>query len=237
MITYLLRLLLLAFLVLGAITALRRLAGAKHRNKPAPKDKQADLWTGMSEHFEQLDQDLAAAKHWSRDELALAIEQYVFKLQHSDEDNTNLLQRITQQSDTVVPMVLKMLGNPDMQTRLRKEPRGEPALLYVQHYVLPSAFGWGFLYFAIQSRNISLDRWDFFFKAGGGPVLDIGPYYVTNLVQLIGPVTRVACFASTPRARREIVGPRGVLGESAAAGLAHLGVALRDRSGPPAWHA
>lgn len=128
MITYLLRLLLLAFLVLGAITALRRLAGAKHRNKPAPKDKQADLWTGMSEHFEQLDQDLAAAKHWSRDELALAIEQYVFKLQHSDEDNTNLLQRITQQSDTAVPMVLKMLGNPDMQTRLRKEPRGEPAL-------------------------------------------------------------------------------------------------------------
>ena len=45
---------------------------------------------------------------------------------------------------------------------------------------------------------------DFFFKPGGGPVLDIGPYYVTNLVQLIGSVTRVACFASTPRQEREI---------------------------------
>ncbi|MEP5090893.1 MAG: Gfo/Idh/MocA family oxidoreductase, partial [Paracoccaceae bacterium] len=25
---------------------------------------------------------------------------------------------------------------------------------------------------------------DFFFQAGGGPVLDLGPYYITNLVQL-----------------------------------------------------
>ena len=45
---------------------------------------------------------------------------------------------------------------------------------------------------------------DFFFKPGGGPVLDIGPYYITNLVQLIGPVKRVACFATTPRTKREI---------------------------------
>ena len=128
MIIYLLRLLLLAVIVLGTITALRRLAAAKHRNQAAPKDKDADLWTGMSEHFEQLDQDLAAAKHWSHDELALAIEQYIFKLQHSDEDNTNLLHRIKQQSEAAVAMVFSLLANPDMQTRLRKEPRGEPAL-------------------------------------------------------------------------------------------------------------
>ncbi len=31
---------------------------------------------------------------------------------------------------------------------------------------------------------------DFFFQPGAGPVLDIGPYYVTNLIQLIGPVRR-----------------------------------------------
>lgn len=59
---------------------------------------------------------------------------------------------------------------------------------------------------AVMSRG--MEMWhpnpDFFFKPGGGPVLDIGPYYVTNLVQLIGPVTRVSCFASTPRTRREI---------------------------------
>ncbi|MGX9182506.1 Gfo/Idh/MocA family protein, partial [Mesorhizobium sp. BHbdii] len=28
---------------------------------------------------------------------------------------------------------------------------------------------------------------DFFFQPGAGPVLDIGPYYITNLIQLIGP--------------------------------------------------
>ena len=45
---------------------------------------------------------------------------------------------------------------------------------------------------------------DFFFKPGAGPVLDIGPYYVTNLVQLIGPVKRVAAISSTPAPVRTI---------------------------------
>lgn len=35
---------------------------------------------------------------------------------------------------------------------------------------------------------------DFFFQPGGGPVLDMGPYYITNLVQLLGPVRRVAAL-------------------------------------------
>ncbi len=45
---------------------------------------------------------------------------------------------------------------------------------------------------------------DFFFKAGGGPVLDIGPYYITNLIQLVGPVKRVAALATTPAPERTI---------------------------------
>lgn len=45
---------------------------------------------------------------------------------------------------------------------------------------------------------------DFFFQPGGGPVLDIGPYYITNLVQLIGPVKRVAALSSTPAPVRTI---------------------------------
>jgi predicted dehydrogenase len=45
---------------------------------------------------------------------------------------------------------------------------------------------------------------DFFFQPGGGPVLDIGPYYVTDLVQLIGPVKRVAAFATIPAPERTI---------------------------------
>lgn len=45
---------------------------------------------------------------------------------------------------------------------------------------------------------------DFFFKPGAGPVLDIGPYYVTNLVQLLGPVERVAAMSTTPALERTI---------------------------------
>ena len=53
---------------------------------------------------------------------------------------------------------------------------------------------------------------DFFFQPGGGPILDLGPYYISNLVQLIGPVKAVTAMASASFAEREIGnGPR--LGE------------------------
>lgn len=45
---------------------------------------------------------------------------------------------------------------------------------------------------------------DFFFKAGGGPVLDLGPYYITNLINLIGPVKRVAALTSMATPTRTI---------------------------------
>jgi len=51
---------------------------------------------------------------------------------------------------------------------------------------------------------------DFFFLPGAGPVLDVGPYYVTNLIQLIGPVRRVAALTSSATPTRTILteGPR-----------------------------
>lgn len=44
----------------------------------------------------------------------------------------------------------------------------------------------------------------FFFQPGGGPVLDIGPYYVMNLINLIGPVKRVAALSSSATPTRTI---------------------------------
>lgn len=63
----------------------------------------------------------------------------------------------------------------------------------------------------VMSRG--MEHWhpnpDFFFQPGAGPVLDIGPYYITNLIQLIGPVKSVAALAATPRKERVIAnGPR-----------------------------
>ena len=46
---------------------------------------------------------------------------------------------------------------------------------------------------------------DFFFLPGAGPMLDIGPYYVTNLVQLLGPVKRVAALTSAASGTRTIL--------------------------------
>jgi predicted dehydrogenase len=45
---------------------------------------------------------------------------------------------------------------------------------------------------------------EFFYKAGGGPVLDMGPYYVTQLVNLLGPVRRVAGLATIGSPTRTI---------------------------------
>lgn len=47
----------------------------------------------------------------------------------------------------------------------------------------------------------------FFYAEGAGPLLDMGPYYVTALVQTMGPVRRVRSTSSTARpARRVVVG-------------------------------
>ncbi len=45
---------------------------------------------------------------------------------------------------------------------------------------------------------------EFFFKAGGGPILDMGPYYIAQLVNLLGPVKRVAATTSIGNANRTV---------------------------------
>jgi predicted dehydrogenase len=48
-----------------------------------------------------------------------------------------------------------------------------------------------------------------FFQDGAGPLLDMGPYYISAIVALLGPIRRVAGFASVHQPERRImVGPR-----------------------------
>ncbi len=50
---------------------------------------------------------------------------------------------------------------------------------------------------------------EFYYQPGGGPVLDMGPYYVTSLVTLLGPVRRVTARAGQSKQERMIhTGPR-----------------------------
>lgn len=61
--------------------------------------------------------------------------------------------------------------------------------------------------------NHGMENWhpnpDFFFQPGAGPVLDMGPYYITNLVQMIGPVRAVSGMTAASFPTRTISnGPR-----------------------------
>jgi predicted dehydrogenase len=44
----------------------------------------------------------------------------------------------------------------------------------------------------------------FYYAPGGGPMLDMGPYYITELVNLLGPVEQVSGMTARPRDRRTI---------------------------------
>jgi predicted dehydrogenase len=57
------------------------------------------------------------------------------------------------------------------------------------------------------------ERWhpdpEFYYRPGGGPLLDMGPYYLTSLVTMLGPVRRVVGLTSQPTKTRTIgSGPR-----------------------------
>jgi predicted dehydrogenase len=59
----------------------------------------------------------------------------------------------------------------------------------------------------------SHERWhpapEFYYLPGGGPLLDMGPYYLTALVTLLGPVRRVTGMTAMPRGTRVVgSGPR-----------------------------
>ena len=61
--------------------------------------------------------------------------------------------------------------------------------------------------------NHGMEHWhpnpDFFFLPGAGPMLDLGPYYVANLINLLGPVKRVGALTSSASEERVISnGPR-----------------------------
>jgi predicted dehydrogenase len=80
------------------------------------------------------------------------------------------------------------------------------------------------------------ERWhpqpDFYYQAGGGPLFDMGPYYLTALVSLLGPVRRVTGSTRATFPERTIRGgPRA--GERIAVEVpTHLAAVLDFASGP-----
>jgi predicted dehydrogenase len=62
----------------------------------------------------------------------------------------------------------------------------------------------GSAYFACPGHEFWHPDPAFYYDIGGGPVLDMGPYYITQLVNLLGPVAKVQALSLTPHAERPI---------------------------------
>lgn len=62
----------------------------------------------------------------------------------------------------------------------------------------------GTAYFACPGHEFWHPDPAFYYDVGGGPVLDMGPYYITQLVNLLGPVARVHALSVTPALERPI---------------------------------
>ena len=54
----------------------------------------------------------------------------------------------------------------------------------------------------------------FFFLPGGGPMLDLGPYYIAALINLLGPVRRVAALTNAATPTRLVTAEGPVKGQS-----------------------
>lgn len=68
---------------------------------------------------------------------------------------------------------------------------------------------WGYAQFATEGPQGWHPDPEFLFSPGGGPLLDVGPYYLTMLAHAFGPVARVYAAAATAQQTRTIgAGPR-----------------------------
>ncbi len=80
------------------------------------------------------------------------------------------------------------------------------------------------------------ERWHpnpgFYYLRGGGPVLDMGPYYVTDLVNLLGPVARVAAITARGRPTRTITSQPLAGREIPVEVATHAAATLAFHSGP-----
>ncbi len=68
----------------------------------------------------------------------------------------------------------------------------------------------------------------FYYQPGGGPVLDMGPYYLTMLVNLLGPVRQAMALSSIGLAERVITAPGPTSGTSFPVGTPTTVMALLE---------
>ena len=87
---------------------------------------------------------------------------------------------------------------------------------------------------AMLSRG--MEHWHpdptFFYKPGAGPLFDMGPYYLTALVSLLGPVARVSAGARASFPTRRVTSPPGPERDIPVETPTHVAAVLELASGP-----
>lgn len=73
---------------------------------------------------------------------------------------------------------------------------------------------------------------DFFYQPGGGPLFDMGPYYLTALISLLGPFARVSAIARAAFPERVIESGSRRGRHIAVTTPTHIAATLELRSGP-----
>ncbi|MDE0110835.1 MAG: Gfo/Idh/MocA family oxidoreductase, partial [Albidovulum sp.] len=143
-------------------------------------------------HFEVSQQILEAGKHvYSEKPLALSLE------------DGKSLQNLAQESGLRIGSAPDtFLGGAHQQARIRIDEGKIGTVISGTAYFM----------------NHGMEHWHpnpgFFYLPGGGPILDIGPYYITNLIQLIGPIRRVASLTTTACDTRTVLADGPIKGKT-----------------------
>ncbi|MDE0306420.1 MAG: Gfo/Idh/MocA family oxidoreductase [Albidovulum sp.] len=143
-------------------------------------------------HFEVSQQILEAGKHvYSEKPLALSLE------------DGKSLQNLAQESGLRIGSAPDtFLGGAHQQARIRIDEGKIGTVISGTAYFM----------------NHGMEHWHpnpgFFYLPGGGPILDIGPYYITNLIQLIGPIRRVASLTTTACGTRTVLADGPIKGKT-----------------------
>jgi len=166
----------LAVIIVVAWLVIRRLR-TRQPGEPGSRDvaKDPDLFTEMQQHFDQIQDAREQAKHWSRDEVGLAVEVYLFKIPHSDDDQ-DLGSQLAQQPEVTATLVRDTLRNRDMQTRLQKRERDETPWVRACKLLdnAPSADNVAFVRRVLDdpSEDVRMEAWHWLAKIGSDDVID-----------------------------------------------------------------
>lgn len=169
------RLLAALVLVAWAMWVVRRRNQRRAAEAARDTNGERDLFGEMQAHFALLEDGREKARYWSDGEVRLAVEHYLFKIVHSDEDD-DLGEQLRQQPERTAQHVRRTLRDPDLQTRLQKRERGETPWVRACRLLdsAPSAENAPFVRDLLDDRGeqVRRDAWHWLARIGSDEVLD-----------------------------------------------------------------